>query len=210
MKCRGKETRKQIVKEYNITPILHTILLNGQRKYSDAEAIIENEYYVFEAIRKSDRKKEVIQCGMGAARDFLSLINHSGLTLFNPLKIKNKDIKKDIETNKKTETEWHPIAKQLYNAIMWIFLLWDIKPGTPVFTFRDDIIKYKGCKPLYWKIKRVNTTIQRLGKGKKLTEYIEVLKSENDFKEEIYNFSLLNNEIEKMKDNLGNKINSFF
>ena len=93
---------------------------------------------------------------------------------------------------------------------MWIFLLWDIKPDTPVFTFRDDIIKYKGCKPLYWKIKRVNTTIQRLGKGKKLTEYIEVLKSENDFKEEIYNFSLLNNEIEKMKDNLGNKINSFF
>ena len=47
MKCRGKKLREKIVKEYDVVPILHTILLNGQKKHSDAEAIIENEYYIF-------------------------------------------------------------------------------------------------------------------------------------------------------------------
>ena len=31
MKCRGKKLREKIVKEYDVVPILHTILLNGQK-----------------------------------------------------------------------------------------------------------------------------------------------------------------------------------
>lgn len=33
---------------------------------------------------KVSGKKEIIQCGMGASRDFLRLLNHEGLPLFNP------------------------------------------------------------------------------------------------------------------------------
>ena len=68
-----------------LVPKAHIKLLANQQKHSDAGATIEDEYYVFIAESKIDGKKEVIQCGMGAARDFLELINHKGLPLFNPL-----------------------------------------------------------------------------------------------------------------------------
>ena len=86
MNCRGNETRKRIITEYIVEPKAHLKLLANQRKNSDAKAIIEDEYYIFTAVRKRDGKEEIIQCGMGTARDFLKLLNHPGLPLFNPLK----------------------------------------------------------------------------------------------------------------------------
>lgn len=77
--CRGHEKRVELVKKYNIKPIIHLPLLNGKVKKSDAEAKIENEYYLFELTpRYGIGKSYVITCGMGVARDFLNLINHKG------------------------------------------------------------------------------------------------------------------------------------
>ena len=78
MDCRGSKTRQRIVRDYEVQPEAHIKLLANQQKYSDARAIIEDEYYVFSAKHKTDGKKEFIQCGMGAARDFLELIHHKG------------------------------------------------------------------------------------------------------------------------------------
>ena len=86
MRCRGRETREQIVKDYRVVPVAHIRLLAGQTRRSDAEADIENEYYIFEAV-DADGNKEIIQCGMGAARHFLKLLNHGGVPLFNPLHV---------------------------------------------------------------------------------------------------------------------------
>lgn len=52
MNCRGTATRQRIVKEYNVKPVAHIQLLAGQTKHSDAEAIIKEEYYIFNAERK--------------------------------------------------------------------------------------------------------------------------------------------------------------
>lgn len=82
MNCRGHETRQRIVRDFEVQPKAHIKLLANQQKHSDAGATIEDEYYVFIAESKIDGKKEVIQCCMGAARDFLELINHKGLPLF--------------------------------------------------------------------------------------------------------------------------------
>lgn len=85
MDCRSEEKRREIVKAYNVKPVAHLQLLSGQKKHSDAGQIIKNDYYIFEAVHKITCKKEIIQCGMGAARDFLRLLNSEGLPLFNPL-----------------------------------------------------------------------------------------------------------------------------
>lgn len=85
MECRSEERRQYIVNNYNVVPVAHIQLLNGQTKHSDAGRTIENDYYIFEATSKIDGKQERIQCGMTAARDFLKKINHEGLPLFNPL-----------------------------------------------------------------------------------------------------------------------------
>lgn len=71
MKCRGRQVREQIVEEYRVIPKAHIKLLAGQTKRSDAEADITDEYYIFEAISYNG-EKEIIQCGMGAARLFSS------------------------------------------------------------------------------------------------------------------------------------------
>lgn len=57
MNCRGTATRQRIVKEYHVKPVAHIQLLAGQTKHSDAEAIIREEYYIFNAESKSDGKK---------------------------------------------------------------------------------------------------------------------------------------------------------
>lgn len=85
MDCRSTEKRRWIIEKYNVTPVAHIQLLAGQIKHSDAGKIIKNDYYIFEATNKSNDAKEIIQCGMGAARDFLKILNHEGLPIFNPL-----------------------------------------------------------------------------------------------------------------------------
>ena len=214
MNCRGHETRQRIVRDYEVQPEAHIKLLANQHKHSDAGATIVDEYYVFSAKHKTDGNKEVIQCGMGAARDFLALINHKGLSLFNPLignthmNIRPGCANKGI-LNSQTEN-WNETAKQLYNAIMWLIILWDAKPETPLFDFKDEVCKYKNLEPFDKRIKRVNTTIKNGGKGKTLTEMINGYRTDNDIRDEICNFDILKNKIRDMKDQQGNTIESYF
>lgn len=151
MECRSTERRQWIINNYDVVPVAHIQLLAGQKKHSDAGKTIENDYYIFEATSKTNGSKEIIQCGMGAARDFLKLLKYEGLPLFNPLH-------RDGGTGgnprgggggeRREETVWNPVAKQLYNAIMWLIIAWDAKPGTPLFEFRRDIVHYKEYNPL--------------------------------------------------------------
>ena len=85
MECRSTEKRQWIVKNYDVEPVAHIQLLAGQTKHSDAGATIENDYYIFHVNDRVNNIREIIQCGMGAAKDFLRLLNHEGLPLFNPL-----------------------------------------------------------------------------------------------------------------------------
>lgn len=212
MDCRGTETRKRIAKEYKVEPVAHIKLLANQTKRSDAGATIEDEYYIFTAIRNTDGQKEIIQCGMGAARDFLQIIDHSGLPLFNPLKGENvtSSSNSKISNNHKKIEDWNATAKQLYNAIMWLIIIWDAKPNTPLFEFKDDIMKYRKCEPFDWKIKRVNTVIRNGGKGKTLTEIINAFSKDNKIRDSICDFKLLSDKVNKITDDNGNKLKSFF
>lgn len=214
MDCRGHATREKIAQDYEIHPRAHIKLLKNQSKHSDAGSIIQNEYYIFNAKRRNDGELEIIQCGMGAARDFLELIKHQGLPIFNPLKVNYRDSNGDESnttgTNSLKNVTWNETAKQLYNAIMWLIVLWDAKPDTPLFDFMDEVIKYKKCEPFDRKIRRVNTAIQHGGKGRTLTEMIDDYRKYNDFKNDICNFELLSDKINNMRDKDGSKIKSYF
>ncbi len=214
MNCRGNETRQRIVRDYEVQPKAHIKLLANQQKHSDAGATIEDEYYVFSAKRKTDGKKEVIQCGMAVARDFLELINHKGLPLFNPLVgepyVNNRQEYDNRGSEKLQPEKWNETAKQLYNAIMWLIILWNAKPDTPLFDFKDEVCKYKNLEPFDNRIKRVNTTIKNGGKEKTLTEMINGYRMDNDIRDEICNFDILKNKICDMKDQQGNTIESYF
>ncbi|CZD30833.1 Uncharacterised protein [Streptococcus pneumoniae] len=93
---------------------------------------------------------------------------------------------------------------------MWLIILWDAKPDTPLFDFKDEVIKYKTYEPFDIKIKRVNTTIKNGSQGKTLTEMINGYRADNDIRDEICNFDLLKNKIRDMKDQQGNTMESYF
>lgn len=214
MRCRGRKVREQIVKDYKVVPVAHIKLLLGQIKRSDAEADIRDEYYIFEAI-DSNGKKETIQCGMGAARDFLALLNHNGLPLFNPLHMDRNSgehgrVNSRSRGNKNQEQNWNPTALQLYNAIMWLIIVWDAKPSTPLFDFKKDILENQSREPFIWKVRRVNTVIQRGGHGRTLTEIINSLRSKNNIRNDVCQFNLLIDVINNIVDDDGSHIQSFF
>lgn len=216
MKCRGRQVREQIVEQYQVIPKAHIKLLAGQTKRSDAEADITDEYYIFEAI-SFNGKKETIQCGMGAARHFLELLNHDGLPIFNPLHTDRKagghdGINLDLGGKANQRRNWNQTARQLYNAIMWLIIAWNASPNTPLFEFRDDVIQYHNCEPFDWKVKRVNTVIKNGGRGKTLSEIINDFRNENNIRNDMCRFDLLNNVINNMTDKNGNPLNiqSFF
>lgn len=199
MNCRGHTTRVDIVCNYKVTPIAHIQLLNGQTKYSDAGQIIENDYYIFKLANKIiESDVQTITCGIKTANDFLRLISHKGLPIFNPLvsisneqKIHNGNV---ITNNSKKNNE---TAIQLYNAIMWIIILIDAKAYTTIYKIKDDVEKYMNYEPYLSKIKSVNTIINNCFKEKTLSNKINELRETNNIRNSICDFSLLQ---EKLKN----------
>lgn len=197
-----------IVSKYEINPVAHIQLLKGQTKRSDAGATIKKDYYIFEVKDKCTHECiDYIQCGMGAARDFLGLLNHKGLPIFNPLHVtsgsKETNYRGDNKVNKGNTARWNPTARQLYNAIMWLIVIWDAKPGTPLFDFKEDIEKYSSVEPFSWKIKRVNSVIKNGAKGLSLTEMIKKYRIDNEVRDELCEFNLLDEVLVNYKDKSG-------
>lgn len=199
MNCRGHSTRIEIVNNYKVTPVAHIQLLNGQTKYSDAGQIIENDYYIFKLVNKKiESDVQTIICGIETANDFLRLINHQGLPIFNPLvsisveqKIHNGNVLAN-NSKKKNET-----AIQLYNAIMWVITLIDAKPDTTIYNIKEEVEKYLSYEPYISKIKGVNTIIKKCFKEQTLSNKINQLRETNNIRNSICNFSLLQ---EKLKN----------
>lgn len=207
--CRGHEKRVELVKKYNIKPIIHLPLLNGKVKKSDVEAKIENEYYLFELTpRYGIGKSYVITCGMGVARDFLNLINHKGLPIFNPF-ISDDIIKVNSNSEKMTGKNVRVIKKnvmmlQLLNAINWIILLIEPKPDTAIYDIKREIEPCIDKEPFLSKIKGVNTIIRKSFGGRSLIEKINEIKNTNKINQKFCNFNLLT---EKLNEN---EVESFF
>lgn len=47
------------------------------------------------------------------------------------------------ESNGPKASEWNPVARQLYNAIMWLIVIIDAKPNTAIYEVKEKVWKYK-------------------------------------------------------------------
>lgn len=61
----------------------------------------------------------------------------------------------------------NPIAKQLYNAIMWVIVIIDAKPNTAIYEVREKVWKFKSYEPFPSQVKAVNTIISKNIVGKR-------------------------------------------
>lgn len=228
MDCRSEDRRKQIVEDYDVVPKVHIKLLAGQIKESDAGGIIKNDYYIFEAVHRKNGNSEIILCGMGAARDFLKLLNHRGLHIFNPLHggfgyaggdpqegevaegHGNGDLQRGEGGRGRRNRAWNPIAQQLYHACMWVIIIIDAKGGTPIFEIQERVYNFRDRIPFESQVKGVNTIIRKNMQGRTLTEEIDRLRGNNDIRNELCQFDMLVNVINNLTDESGNHIQSYF
>ena len=148
---------------------------------------------------------------MGAARDFLSLLNHKGLPIFNPIHnniIQHNGVNNRNNNNNYNISKCNHTSKQLYNAIMWIITIIDASPNSPIYNIKSEI--EENPNDILPKIKGVNTIIHGIFKGVTLTEKISELRTNNDIRNDLCQFNLLIEEINNSTDKEGNPIISYF
>lgn len=191
MNCRGEKTRIEIVANYIVEPIAHLRLLNGQSKRSEAEADLTDQYYIFECTSKSNNKiVETIICGTGAASHFFRLTGQEKPPLFDPLKSESTTGGSGSCTDSISDLrKWNEKSKQLYAAIQWLIICWDIIPRGAIIDIKRRLEKYSYKEPFVSQIKAINTIISKDSSGKTLTQMIDRFRANNDIKS--YDFSLL-------------------
>lgn len=163
MNCRGHDKRVEIVNNYDVKCEAHIKLLHGMTIRSDAERDIINTYYLFTCKNKKNETVEKICCGEGAGRDLLALANIEAPLIFNMLQEDNVGTGGDNGNHNSGGTnnrQWHPAAKQLYNAIMILITAWNMKPGR-IYEYKAQAEEYFYCAPFSNRVEKINKILQR-------------------------------------------------
>lgn len=197
MECRGEKKRIFIVQNYIVKPICNLKLLNGQIKKSDAGNDITDHYYIFECtLRKNKTKKETIICGVEVAKHFAYLTKQNLPKLFNILK-SNNIVSENVKIQKSDNDSfaYNEASLQLYDAIMIIMSIWNIKPQSPIFYVLESIKQNMFEEPKLSNIKSINTMLKN-GKTT-LRQMLNKLSEKNNIKD--YKFDLLIKELKLLK-----------
>ena len=211
--CRGHEKRVAICELYDIKPEFRIKQLSGIT-ISDAGGRITDELYIFSAYSKQDGNfYDKIICGEPTAKDFLEITGAERPPLFNMLKSVSKPAKekssaerkerKPSETNKtpmyskEDFSEWHPVNKALYDAIMILIIVFNDTTGDSVlFRQREKCIRYKTFYPYSDRLMAVNTIIGKC-RQKTLKGILEYLKKKGNDIKDFDNLELLHEAILK-------------
>lgn len=190
MYCRGENTRREIVKNYEVHPVAHVQLLAGQVKTSCTGDTLTNAYYCFSYKSRHSEDEGTILCGEHAAKDFLQLINHPGLPLFNPLRaLSGGGTSTGGSLPQGSQIKWDPTAKQLHNAIHLLIVCWSSPPGPALGAIKSKIEKFSSRTPFASQIKAINTILRKDVKRRTLTQMVSDIAQSNSIK--TYDFSLL-------------------
>ncbi|MCM3443270.1 MULTISPECIES: hypothetical protein [Metabacillus] len=165
MNCFGKERRKEIVSKYNIEPIAYLKLLNDELESCTGKKITEAYYTFYYQHKVNNNDKGTFISGKTSGKHFLELINHTGLSLFNPLQeiaTTNGPESAGTSSGETSKVKWDPMALELFNAINILIFYWGNRPLTNFLAeFLIDIRKYPYAQPYDKRIKAVNTVISR-------------------------------------------------
>lgn len=190
MYCRGVDTRREICNEYVMHPLAHVQLLAGQTKKSCTGDSLTNAYYCFHYKSRKNADKGTILCGEHAAKDFLQIIGHIGLPLFNPLIAQGgAGGAGNSGTPQSAQMKWNATAKQLHDAIHLLVVCWSSPPGPVLFDIKTKLEKFSDKPPFASQVKAINTVVGRDARKRTLSQMVSDLAKDNPIK--TYDFSLL-------------------
>lgn len=192
MNCRTKGIRQEIVKNYVLQPVAHVQLLAGQTKKSCTGDKLTDAYYCFSYKSRHNASTGTILCGEHAAKDFLQLIKHPGLPLFNPLRsLGGGGGASSSGMSGGTQVNWDPTARQLHDAINLLVVCWSSPPGPALVDIKSKLEKFAGQPPFVSQIKAINTILGKDTQKRSLTKMISDIAKTNPIK--MYDFELLDN-----------------
>lgn len=145
MNCFGEDRRQEIVNKYNLKPIAHVKLINGQIKSSCTGRELTDSYYCFSYESRTSSERGTFFCGNHAANDFISLANLMPLPLFNPLTQTGGN--GGNTGGNVGQPTWDPVAKQLNDAINMLVVCWDTIPNGPLALIQEGLLKFPRSKP---------------------------------------------------------------
>jgi hypothetical protein len=191
--CRGHEKRVLLVKKYEIIPVTHLPLLNGQIRYSAAEGTLTKECYYFSyRKRDSDEEYKTFICGIFVADDFLKLLKMKPLPIFsilkNEIRVSNNQKNKTNKKDTRQVEKWDPLALEVYRIINIILMTWNTNGGILseiLIKIRNDFKKTPDLKY----IKSVNTIISKDSEKRSIYQMLENMKTVNNIKD--YKFPLV-------------------
>jgi hypothetical protein len=172
--CRDETKREQLVRDFEIIPLTHVRLFNGQTKKSCAGPTLDREYYVFSYQNYvASQDKGTFICGITVANDFINLIRRQNpainrLPLFDPLvdfgQIGNANNLNQAGTGRgdRQVPDWDPIAKELYDAIGMICLMWNLpNVGGVLESVLRNLVNNPAQVPTHFDIRRINTIVHK-------------------------------------------------
>lgn len=147
--CRGTDKKKELVVKYDIKPVSYLKLLNGQTISGCCGKLTDN-YYVFEAIKRKEAEAGsfYFKVGKDCAEQFLTLINHEPLKLFNPLRAAAKEqdgARNENNNTTKVDVPNRPnfteVNRELLNSINLLLSAWQTFPKLGLKAIIDYTIK---------------------------------------------------------------------
>ncbi len=193
--CRG-ERKKELVKQYEITPILRTKLLKGQSKDGCCGELTD-VYYVFKYKEKGGSTEGSFYVGGDCGKQFLDLIGKKELPfLFNPLKeISNGGIGSQGNSGSPADgkKQFDPLNNELICAIGLLIAAWN-KPLNGLALSIFEYTKRYSDKPNHKGVENFNNHILSKDYHKRsLKSIYESLKKENNLKE--FTFERMHNHL---------------
>lgn len=129
--CHGVK-KNQIVRDYVIRPIEHIQLLPGQTIYSCCRKELTDVYYQFSAEHRITKALSNFFVGGNCAKQFLKLIGHNTLPLFNPLINTSvvSGVKSAVGANAGSAVSVSPLNQEVATAIR-LYLALTLQPAMP-------------------------------------------------------------------------------
>lgn len=189
MNCRTRKRKEEICSQYYIQPVNYIQLLEGQSKQGCCGSL-DDKYYIFSYQPRGayNTKPKYFFVGTHCANEFLDIIHHKPLTLFNPLAVDSNGSSLSTSSSKGTDNlgRLHPFNQELLSAINMLCITWDIIPKSGLV----DIISYTkkfSDKPNTNGLEWFNNMVSKDGSSRTLRQMIDILRQKNKLKDMKYN-----------------------
>ncbi len=205
MNCRARKRKEELNRKFYIQPVNYLKLLNGQHKQGCCGSL-DDKYYIFSYRPRGDydAQSKYFFVGTHCANEFLNIIKHAPLPLFNPLiHEQGNHVPGDGNSSaSKDKAPIHPFNRELLTAINMLCISWDIIPESGL----ESIIKFtnnKSTDPNLNGIEWFNGIVGKDRHKRSLRTMIDQLRENNELKN--LKFDELNNYLNER--NIENNIN---